>query len=84
MHMHVQGFTGCIETALSVPQVNNEMMSLDCTTVERQQNEHHREIMQGYFQDFKTTKAKMKHRSARRCGAVFTGADCRISWCTMA
>ena len=58
---------GILRAALPMMQVNEELMSMDCSTVERQQNEYHREIIQGYYQDLKTTKAKMKYRSDVVC-----------------
>uniref|UniRef100_A0A6T1ZEE1 Golgi SNAP receptor complex member 1 n=1 Tax=Eutreptiella gymnastica TaxID=73025 RepID=A0A6T1ZEE1_9EUGL len=59
----VHAVEGDIEALLQALQkVNEELMSMDCSTVERQQNEYHREIIQGYYQDLKTTKAKMKYR----------------------
>lgn len=50
-----------IEASLhSLERANKTLVTLEASIVERQQNEHHREVMQGYFSDFKQTKAKLK------------------------
>eukprot|EP00667_Euglena_gracilis_P018076 EG_transcript_19152 len=53
-----------IEASLnSLAKLNDALMSFEGSTIaERQQNEHHREILQGYMKDFKSTRSKLKQK----------------------
>eukprot|EP00668_Euglena_longa_P014261 GGOE01018240.1.p1 GENE.GGOE01018240.1~~GGOE01018240.1.p1 ORF type:complete len:213 (-),score=59.63 GGOE01018240.1:299-937(-) len=53
-----------IEVSLNaLAKLNDTLMGLEGTGIaERQQNEHHREILQGYMKDFRSTRGKLKQK----------------------
>uniref|UniRef100_A0A7S1N1G8 Golgi SNAP receptor complex member 1 n=1 Tax=Eutreptiella gymnastica TaxID=73025 RepID=A0A7S1N1G8_9EUGL len=56
----IQGDIDALLGALG--NINDQIVAMEATMVEKQQNEHHREILQGYHNDFKKTKQKMKSK----------------------